>query len=287
MSNQNDTPSTAVALTPSAEEVRAVLKNADPQDKITRAMNRELANRRFGRQITPAEAGALAEWAMETGVRLEHVVLFGGMPSIMAEGYMEQAGVIFPTSSYEFVDIMEDLGKRKFWGCPEFALACYETRFWRNRSDRDAGREPDVVECNWAPRTLARNEQGKLLDSVGIEHPHKTARTRSARRALRIITPIGTKRAEQIERRLKDLHVQAKVLDAPAEPSTPVSLPDDPYAHAPQLSRGTRSEPPRMEGCRYCGVVEDDHNGEGFDHPFTDAVPAPVEPSGFEVGDED
>ncbi len=282
----NHTPSEAVALVPDAREVRELVKNAAPEDKITRAMMKELANRRFGKaKLTPAELGALSEWAFETGVSLNHVTLFGGQPYIMAEGYMEQAAILYPNSAYEFVNVTDRTDRRAFWDAPPHATAVYEVHFWRNRTDRDHDRAADVIECNWAPRTLGTNEYGKLLDQVGIDNPGKTARTRAARRALRYIVPIGKDKARQLEERLKVLHAQAKALDVPEPPRIPLQLPDDPY----QVTAGPDNDAYRLNAgipedvptnyvarpgdedppCRYCGVTQSAHaDADDIDHVF-------------------
>lgn len=203
---------------------------------LVREAAKQMQSKAWGQALTPAERNAIAAYAVELDVDpVKHIDMLGGKPYLNAECYFDKAAVALPTSSTDTENISDNADARLKWGVPDCAIAVYVIRVWRDAARRDSGLAPDVTEIGYAPKTDRVASSGKKLDSIGYEEPHKTARTRGLRRALRVITPIWSQRAEAIERKIALLHAQAKEIAAVEGPKMvgSVALPDDPYAVGP------------------------------------------------------
>lgn len=212
------------------------LKGEYQRQIALREASKMIASTQWGKNLSSAQQAAIAQYALSIGADpVRHITTFGGKPWLEAEFYMEQFALSVPDGSLALEMIDPKSSEAVANGCPDFATACCRASAWRNRNDRHAGMVADAIEYNWAPNSIKRNNSGNLMDSVGTEHPHKTARTRAARRCLRLITPIRSAAVKHLEAELERLQAQGKAtvqggeIKAVVRDDAAVAAPADPY----------------------------------------------------------
>lgn len=237
--------SKAVATVDEGKEIGKAIKASPEYQKtlMIREAAKQIQQSAWGNAMTPAERNAVAVYAVELDVDpVKHIDMLGGKPYLNAECYFDKFNSFHTSGGFEAENITQDTVARQAWGVPACANAAYLIHVWKDATRRDAGLKPDVTEVGYAPKSEKKSTRAPYayIDSIGMAEPHKTARTRGARRALRTVTPIWSQRAEVIERKIALLHAQAKVLlPEPDQPARAIAHLDDPYGDAPQLSAGT------------------------------------------------
>lgn len=211
-----------------AKAEETALARVIDRDRMVREAAAAIANQTWGKGLSRAEQAAVARYALEAGLDpVRHVHVLGGTPYINADGYREKLAADPNFEGMEFENITNDAEARKQWGVPAFAKAAYLCTIYYK------GRRP-TTECGYAPKTEKKNSKGNYLDSIGMEFPHEKARTTATRRAAKNVVPIWSRRLEQLETQIQELHAQAYAIHAhveeEAQPRVPMALPADPYA---------------------------------------------------------
>ena len=145
------------------------------------------------KQLTPAGVAAMAAFCFRTGAEPQtHIDILGKRPYLNTEYWRELVATHPRYIDSEQENISDDAVLRKQWGAPEEVEAVWVTRIrylpviaplgaiaaGRLTPDEVQKWVKEAVECNWAG--------GLKNDPVGNQHPHKTARTRSFRRAAKL-----------------------------------------------------------------------------------------------------
>jgi hypothetical protein len=257
MSAQAKPESVALVETPAVGTLPPEIQQQLELRKLSNQIAGKLAEMNWGKELDHATRRAIADWGRQFRVDVTtEIDVLGSNIYLNARFYLRQLAEMIEAGlvEYAYPDHVEDdarlaqlgvegegersrrLRQRIMYQIPDAAKSAVVFRVKLRSMDRE------IVGVKWCG-TGKKNKYDKIADPIGEDFPVETSESRSARRAMRLLTSHVPKRmsdetlaiedgAEALAERIKTGQHEFRAREAEInKPASPISLPaaGDPY----------------------------------------------------------